>query len=298
MCHPASKRFIMLIPLVAGLWASLWSGGCSGNRPVRQAGHHASGDVARRLYRETAAQSVEQVVVDLGQFFAKADSCQRNTQYAANELEGWALTIPCNIKVRRLVEEGRRDPDLVATLLNNQIAAELAGYPAARDAWIAYMARYRRGDAPPPSISADDATYRSTRHYADPIFELDRVNYVIQAALYILGDIGRLNAHTLAAWVAQDQPPELRCRELEVWLVHVLLASKPPHGSGPARGLAETASRMTVPVTRRPFPRWDADADTAAQEPFEMLDLPVALPIDPALADRLLQQLVAATAAE
>ena len=187
----------------------------------------------------------------------------------------------------------------MAKLLKQQIAAELAGYPAKRDAWLAYMARYRRGDAPPPSISADDASYRRTRHYGDPLFELDRVHYVVHAALYVLGELGRLDARTLGAWVAQDRPPELRSRELEVWLAHVMLASLPPGAAGAARELTETASRMSVRVARRPVSRWDVDADVAPaapKQPLEVLDIPMALNVDGAQADRLLQQLVAVAA--
>lgn len=294
----------VLVPALLGLvLLGVWLGSCGGNRPAPQppAGP-TSGHVARRLYRETAAQRLEEVAADLGQFFAKADSCQRNTHYAAYDLEGWALTIPCNIKVRRLVEEGRRDPDRVAALLKQQLAAALADYPVRRDAWLAYMERYRRGAAPPVSISAQDPTYRRTGHYGDPIFELDRVHYVVHAALYVLAELGRLDARTLAAWVAQDRPDELRCRELEVWLVHAMLAAPPPGGVGAAPGLAEAAARMNVRVTRRPFPRWDIDANAtaaalAARSPLEMLDIPVALRVDDALAERLLQQLVASAAA-
>ena len=291
------SALLTLLPALLGLLlVAVWIGSCGGNRPVRQpASGSTSGHVARRLYRETAAQRLEELVADLGQFFAKADSCQRNTHHAANDLKGWARTIPCNIKVRRLVDEGQRDPDRVATLLKQQIAAARADYPATRDAWMAYMARYRRGEVPSPSIAADDATYRRKGRYGDPIFELDRVHYVIHAALYVLGELGRLDAHTLHDWVAQDRPDELRCRELEVWLVHVMLASLPPGTASAVPGLAETAASMNVRVTRRRFPRWDVDADIASvavQAPLEMLDIPRELNVDSALADRLLQQLV------
>ncbi len=258
-------------------------------------------DPVLRAHQRTAGQSTAEVVADLGEFFTKANTCGRNTHHALSDLEGWALTIPCNVKVRRLIEDGRRDGDGVARLLRDGLEEAGRSYAMKSDAREGRLGRYRSGEVGHPGISEDDAHYARHREYEDPVFELDRVHYVFYAGLYVLANIDRLDTRTLASWLGRDKPMAVACPKMDAWLVHVRASAKDARGAAWARAAAKgTAAGLTV--RKRQVPRWTSiahgPAAEAAAERIEVLDIPTDLKMDDAAATRLVQDFLSLAKSE
>ncbi len=150
----------------------------------------------RRALMQTARQSTEEVVADLGNSFVMSDSCNRDVAYSYRDIKRWSRTIPPNVKVLRLIEEGRKDPARIAPLLRQAIRDALSAYDDLIEATktpIDYD--------PSKGIQTNDPYYAKHKRYRNRSFEKERVHYVANASFYVLMNIGELDdPKLLAEW--------------------------------------------------------------------------------------------------
>ena len=237
-----------------------------------------------RAYQQTSRQSTSQVVADLGNLFVKANSCNRETHYALSDLQGWALTIPCNVKVRRLIEEGRQNPRHVAALIEIGLDEAIDAYPGALRDYQRRIERYRKGSGQHGSLPENDPTYARSRTYDDPLFELPRLHYVIYASLYVLANIDGLDDDVLRPWLALEPSLDVRCMELDAWFVHLTdRARRPKFAQSNVRAAPELA------VTRVGVPPWWHLGGSERAAPLVVLQIPISLSIERGVGEAMVQ---------
>jgi hypothetical protein len=173
----------------------------------------------KKVFEQTAKQSTPEVVRDLGNFFAMANCSNRNTGHPLEDVARWAATIPPNVKVARLIEEGRKAPEDISALIRAEIARCLDGYDKKRDARDEVFIRYVRNEGPAPSIGENDKLYETTRCYSDPLYEYNRIHYVVYSGLYILANIERPDEQLLRQWLALRKAKNTECLAMDAWLV-------------------------------------------------------------------------------
>ena len=157
-------------------------------------------------YTQTAAQSTAEVVADLGNH-PVMELCYLMQGGGNISMPNQILHCHCkvmpNIKVIRLIEEGRNDPATVSSLLEDAIRQCLTDYDKDLQGWNEARARgegfFGGGD--------NDEYYNKHRKYECPQMEFRRINHVANMSLYILANIGQLDADLLAEWIQKKKPP-------------------------------------------------------------------------------------------
>jgi hypothetical protein len=263
----------------------------------------------KKAYLQTVHQSTEEVVADLGNFFTLSNSGDRNVQHPLGDMARWSALIPTNVKVLRLIEEGRQNPDAVAPLLRAALAECLANYDRARDVRVARLKQYQRGEIPNPVLSEDDPQYERTKKYQDPFYEFDRLHYVMYASLYVLANIDRLgdSGQLLGDWLARKKPDKCECKPMDAWLVDQYFRTAGGPGAERHRDITKQAQ---IAGRSKKAAAWNAPwsledpmilatgVNMADVKTLDVLDLPPQLPLDEEATDQVLSNFKAAVGAK
>jgi len=181
----------------------------------------------RKAYLQTADQTTQEVVRDLGNFFTIANSNHFMTGTFLANIRRWHEIILPNIKVARLIQEGREKPEVIGDLLRAEIRTTLEDFDRVREEREVYIQRIRRGEVRPPDLAENDSYYNEHRRYSDLYFEYDRCHDLIYMSLCILANIGQLDESTLAAWIRTKKAVRCDCPAMDVWLIRFLQKSAP-----------------------------------------------------------------------
>jgi hypothetical protein len=245
----------------------------------------------RLILEQTEAQSRAEVAADMAnQLFTMMASQMAgftNNIIDMRELRYYHDTITPNIKVMRLIEEGRRDPEDVLALLSREIQACIDEYGQARERWRIWSASLQ----PSFGTSRMDAYYAEHRRYEDPWTEFTRIHDMANSALYVLANIDRLSPELLAAWVGMDRQAGFRSLDMDVWFVDRYFQQSDSESQAARNHWIVRGGRTISGATVR-LSTWDAPYDTrqpllalrgvnlSGMRTIEVLDIPLTLPED------------------
>ena len=170
----------------------------------------------KAAYTQTAPQSVEEVVRDLGNMMV-IEYCSLHIGITQDPtiIGHYYRIINPNIKVLRLIEEGRRKPEAITPLLSDAINNCLADYDSAhkryREAWKSGKWGSGTGD--------NDSYYEEHRTYSDPVLELGRRHDSVYMAFYVMANLDCLDPHLLAMWINKQDDRRWRCEDMNLWLI-------------------------------------------------------------------------------
>ena len=238
----------------------------------------------KRALVQTARQTTEEVVADLGNFFVVSDSADRDGAYSLGTIRRWGRTIPRNLKVLRLIEEGREDPARLSRLLRQAILEALSAYDDLIEA--------KKKPLPPSAVSGvrlNDPYYAKHKRYRSHSFERGRIHFVAIASFYVLANIGEMNdGKLLRAWIAQEKP-DATCRAMDVWLIDQWCATETGRRSSYAAKYKELAGTQAISGKRKKISKWNApwearhpllvarQVDPSDLPTIEVLDIPDSL---------------------
>jgi hypothetical protein len=172
----------------------------------------------KACYTQTAPQSTAEVVADLGNV-PVMELCYLmrggGNISMPNEILHYCDKIMPNIKVIRLIEEGRKDPAIVSSLLKDAVRQCLTDYDKDLQGWNESRARGENASG----TGDNDEYYNTNRKYECPQMEFRRINHVANMSLYILANIGQLDADLLAEWIRKEKPQLYHCPDMDLWLI-------------------------------------------------------------------------------
>jgi len=172
-------------------------------------------------YTQTAQQSTAEVVADLGNEMT-IGYCALDIDLVGDpwDIARYYRAISRHIKVMRLIEEGRQNPDMVSQLLRDAIRECMSVYNEVWQARNVEWPRLVRGQVVGSGRTGDNDEYYNThRRYQSAVVEFDRLHKVAYSALYILANIGRLDGQLLAEWIQKEKHPQHVCTDMDVFLV-------------------------------------------------------------------------------
>lgn len=200
--------------------------------------HHP---MRQKFVAQTAQQSTAEVVADLGNLIvAEVLGSNINMKAPGYAIQRYYKYAGPNIKVLRLIEEGRQNPSAVTPLLRDAVRKLLTDYDEVRQACVK---SWERGEEC-PGTSEIDRYYNEHRRYEHPQLEFPRMNDVGYMSLYILANIGQLNRPLLADWLRKEKTWRYRCTGMEVWLVDYYFTQ----GGGKATEAAKRHAALTKGV--------------------------------------------------
>jgi hypothetical protein len=245
-------------------------------------------------YRLTAPQSIPEVVEDLGNMRVILYCRHINSNKSPfGSLVYWSQTATPNIKVRRLIEEGRKAPDAVAALLQDSVRSCLASFDSSRKAYDQERSSDAAGQRPLPVPGSEDAYYYEHGKYENPVGEFRRLSTVAYSDFYILANIGRLGPpQLLAEWIGKERPRAYESGDFDVWLIDCYFkqaASQP--ASDESESIARHAALVADTKISGPFvkePRWNVQGDpygpsegrSSPDETIDVLEIPYRIPLD------------------
>lgn len=270
---------------------------------LKRKGFPVMSNPRKLVYTQTAAQSIPEVVADLGNVVTR-NLCHRNTDMGAggSEILLYRLIIPGNIKVLRLVEEGRKDPDTVTRLLSDAMRDCVSDHDKVLQVWEVEFPKWARGERAGPFTGEGDEHYNQHRRYEDSILEYPRIHNVFYSASYILANIGRVNTQLLAEWIQKEKPWRYRCVDMDIWLIDRYFAQLSSEDSIHAGKHAVLKQGTDISGSRVSMSKWNAIWDIhepllAARrvnlsdiQTIEVLEIPMQLPIkDEQLKQRMIE---------
>ena len=174
----------------------------------------------KAAYTQTAQQSTPEVVSDLGnQMTIGFCSLDINIDPMPCDLARYYRAISRHIKVMRLIEEGRQNPDMVSQLLRDAIRDCMSAYNEVCRARDVEWVKWTTGQWGPSGTGTDDEYYNTHRKYKDAVLEFERLHNVVYSSFYILANIGRLDGQLLAEWIQKEKHPQYVCTDMDVFLV-------------------------------------------------------------------------------
>jgi hypothetical protein len=175
----------------------------------------------KAAYAQTAQQTTPEVVADLGNEMT-IGYCALDIDLVGDpwDIARYYRAISRHIKVMRLIEEGRQNPDMVSQLLRDAIRECMSVYNEVWQARNVEWPRLVRGQVVGSGRTGDNDEYYNThRRYQSAVVEFDRLHKVAYSALYILANIGRLDGQLLAEWIQKEKHPQHVCTDMDVFLV-------------------------------------------------------------------------------
>ncbi|MHC4714433.1 MAG: hypothetical protein ACYTAN_14375 [Planctomycetota bacterium] len=257
----------------------------------------------RAAYTQTAAQSIEEVVADLGNTMIMG-YCQPTHGYIMGhgKLAPWRLRMCHNIKVLRLIEEGREDPDLVVPLLRDCVTTCLSSYDDCREERMTEWTRYANGERPPATTGDNDVYYNEHRRYEDPILEFTRLHETTYMALYTLANIERLGPpEALADFIEKKKPFGYRCADLDVWLIDCYFKQEGTDAGEYAGRHEALTGGAEVSGSRIAQSKWNAlwdvhepllaarQVDVSDIQTIEILEIPWSMDLDEEVKEKIVQ---------
>jgi len=218
----------------------------------------------RASYAQTAAQSTAEVVADLGNVMIMGYCFLGRglaNIYPLTELGYYRKRIMPNMKVIRLIEEGRNNSAKVSSLLRDAVRQCLADYDKDLKAWN--QARSRGDD--PAGTGDDDRYYNKYRKYECPQMEFQRIHHVAYMSLYILANIEQLDAELLAEWTQKEKPQLYHCPDMDLWLVDAYFRQTSQTASDAAKKHAALTDGLKIAGQRTIQSKWDQPWDVHDQ---------------------------------
>ncbi len=242
---------------------------------------------ARKLvYTQTAAQSIPEVVADLGNIpMILIGAWPMDQKAPPNEIARYWQQITPSVKVLRLIEEGRKNPDMVSSLLRDAFEECLTDHDEVQQRCLQSWLEGREIGG----TGVDDPYYREHRKYEEPCLELPRLHYVIYSSLYILFNIDRADPKLLVEWLLTERDERYHCIDMDVWLVDCYFR-RSGEGSEAATKHADLTQGADISGRKVIESRWDAiwdihdpllkaqGVDLRDIETIEVLEIPPELP--------------------
>ncbi|MHC4645012.1 MAG: hypothetical protein ACYTBJ_05905 [Planctomycetota bacterium] len=163
----------------------------------------------------------------------------------------------------------------------------LADYDKDLEAWNESRARGENGRG----TSDNDEYYNKYREYKCPQGEFRRIHDVAYMSLYVLANIGRLDANLLAEWIQKEKPRLYHCPDMDVWLIDAYFSQDGvAEDSEPAKKHSALTQGLQLAGRRTRQSKWDQPwdihaflprakgVDFADIETVEMLGIPAELP--------------------
>ena len=183
--------------------------------------------VRKELIDSVARMSLEEVADNLD---------DRYTDLSGTSFEGyrrhmgsanfWPESLPANIMVLRLIEEGRQDPDRVCAMLEKSLARKID------EMWEKHEQRY------------DEVVARE---------------FAVAAGFYVLANIDRLNDPVLLErwFAAPRRPSSATLSGLQLWFIDCYFRS-PKMASSPYAAIHRAVPKKApLPNERHMRPKWD-----------------------------------------
>jgi hypothetical protein len=216
----------------------------------------------QQAIERTAIQTIEQVAMDIGGVNAAAGSGTHLADEAPpSQIRRWTQRIPNNIKVLRLIEEGRHAPSEVKGALDRELHEALTAY---NDAQRAYLEEARKPvDPTNVRITTDlDPSYVERFRFDNPISEFYRLNDMINASFYTLANLDALPEPAVAQeWITTKFLPGLDHffnPSMHTWIMYQYALS-PQYQDRP--GYAELRASIEATGLRQTYvrqSRWNA----------------------------------------
>jgi hypothetical protein len=258
----------------------------------------------RACYTQTAAQSTPEVVEDLGNIMISGYcALDIDIDPDTGEIERYYRLISRYIKVMRLIEEGRADPEKMAPLLVKAVRDSIVDYDKVWKARNVEWHKWTTDQIPGPGTGDKDEYYNAHRRYESPILEFERLHNVAYCALYILTNIGRPSPKIMAQWIAKAKHHQYRCVDMDVWLIDAYFDQAPAEGATAKAKHLALINDVNIAGGTVKQSAWDAlwdvhdpllrakKVDLTDIKTIEVLQVPVALP--EALATEVKGQIIA-----
>jgi hypothetical protein len=179
----------------------------------------------REAIRIAGSTSLEEVAADLGNA-SMIELCRDQNVAGFNTFEFWGTALPPNLMVLRLIEEGRKDPNRVAAIVEAAIRRDIERLPESEfDGYIT------RGAS---------------------------TEFAIVAGFYVLANIDRLSDPILLArWIKMKKPPRTGSRPLDTWFIDYYFRCGPGAGSPEATEHFALLEGRTLVGPKQVMSRWD-----------------------------------------
>jgi len=243
----------------------------------------------REALTRTAKLSTEEAVKDIGFPFRGPVI---GLIFEPGSLNAWAVYLPENDVTIRLIEEGREDPDKISKLVEEMIDESLDLYPGNFPGYLESSLKLARDelDRDARSLSENDAYYNEHFRYDRPLFEHQRLEYVMPAGFYLLHNIARLtNAEQIRRWIQLERQPGKECKELEVFFIDCFFVDIGSAAGGVHGERHRTLTDGGIPVDWWVVSRWNQpwsvndpmlgmkDVDTSGLETIDIVEIPTRL---------------------
>jgi hypothetical protein len=231
------------------------------------------------VYEQTARQSLPEVVADLGNP-TTMEMCRVNVYGGMrNNIGHWWDRLSRNVKIMRLIEEGRKRPEIVAPLVKKGIREALDSYDTVKKAALIEQEKYFKGLRPSATISSNDAYYNKNFKYKDPLFEQIRLPDVIYASFYILANLNQIDSpQLLAEWIQKEKFLRTDCKRLNVFLVDCYFKQPQVTGTSAAKQYTEITQGYKLSGDKVKQSSWKAAWDIhdflLAARKVDVSDLP------------------------
>lgn len=213
----------------------------------------------RKVYEQTTKQTIPEVVADLGNILVTM-WCDTNLNMTAPgfEIMKWRNEIMPNMKVLRLIEEGRKNPDYIADLVETAISECMKDY---NDIHMKFDIEWAKQES--HTLRENDPYYEEHKRYDNPMHEAQRVNFIINASFYILINIDRFdNPKLLSEWIETKKIADFDSLEMEIWLIDTYFRMADDEDSRYYENHKLLTKDMKIPdPTQKTMSAWDAPWD-------------------------------------
>ena len=213
---------------------------------------------------------IKDIVMDLGILLWDDPA----VNYRLKDIGRWQ-SMSRHLKLLQIIEEGRREPKQMVTLLEAEIARSLDGLEQVQSGCMSVMAS---------------------------MLEYDRRHKSAYAAFYVLANIGeRMSPSLLAKWIEVKRPPMADAKDMHIWLIHQYFQQAKAHYPTEAGKHDALAANMGLSSDVRTITRrngsWDVDnplikakdVDVSGIPTIEVLSIPPrALKADAATKDAII----------
>lgn len=129
---PVQRAFLTDPEGIAFIQEEITSGGEQAVKALKDVGAPLMSNPQRYVVQQTAKQTIKEVVLDLGNFWASWGFAGGK---GINDRMVFRVRHPLlrNVKIKRLVEAGRREPERIGGLLSKKVAEVIRHYPNAVD---------------------------------------------------------------------------------------------------------------------------------------------------------------------
>jgi len=244
-------------------------------------------------YTQTAKQTTAEVVADLGNHIIMLYCSLPDIKPPINDIAYWWSTAQRNIKVIRLIQEGRENPEFVSSLLVKEIRKCLSEHGAAFESYKEERKRVK-------VVVPDGKYYTQHGRYKSPIIEYARLYDVVYSSLYVLANIDRLDPVLMDDWFREPRRRSYDCKDMNIWLIDRYYQQADARATEHGRQHAALTRGLTISGARDKRSQWNAlwehdhfllrarNVDVSDLQTIEVLDIPRELSIPSQTKDQVL----------